>query len=70
MTHTNCAEAFILYRSHHNAAVAARYKGVSNPRISEIIGKMWHDASGIERQRWKDYAEVCFPVAGDSEALK
>ncbi|KAH0553450.1 hypothetical protein GP486_006480 [Trichoglossum hirsutum] len=49
---------FILFRQHHQAAVAVQHPGLSNPEISKIIGKQWRDISVPEKNQWKNLAEV------------
>ena len=50
--------AFILYRQHHQAAVAAQNPGIPNPNISKIIGKQWKSEPASVKGEWKQLAEV------------
>lgn len=50
--------AFILYRQHNHAAVAAQNPGLSNPEISKIIGQQWKSEPVSVKDEWKQLAEV------------
>ncbi|KAJ5172416.1 hypothetical protein N7492_005009 [Penicillium capsulatum] len=50
--------AFILYRQHYQALVAAHNPGLANPDISKIIGKQWRSLSEEEKNKWRALAEV------------
>ncbi|KKA29366.1 hypothetical protein TD95_004658 [Thielaviopsis punctulata] len=49
--------AFILYRQHHQADVAAQNPGLPNPEISKIIGSQWKQESEEVKEQWKALAE-------------
>ncbi|KAJ2903886.1 putative hmg box protein [Zalerion maritima] len=49
--------AFILFRQHHQSAVAQRHPGLANPEISRIIGKQWKNCSPEVQDYWKRLAE-------------
>lgn len=56
--HVNCSLAFILYRQHHQAQVAAQNPTLSNPDISRIIGDKWKDEPENVKSEWKALAEA------------
>jgi len=41
--------AFLLYRRHHYAEVAAEHQGASTQQLSRVIGAMWREASAMTR---------------------
>ncbi|RYP81657.1 hypothetical protein DL769_001889 [Monosporascus sp. CRB-8-3] len=49
--------AFILYRQHHQAAVAAAHPGLANPEISKLIGEQWREQPEDVKNSWKRLAE-------------
>jgi hypothetical protein len=49
--------AFILYRQHHQASVAAANPGLPNPEISKIIGDQWRQQSDEVKDTWKKLAD-------------
>ncbi|RYP08942.1 hypothetical protein DL765_008627 [Monosporascus sp. GIB2] len=49
--------AFILYRQHHQAAVAAAHPGLANPEISKLIGEQWRVQPEDVKNSWKRLAE-------------
>ncbi|KAH7021182.1 uncharacterized protein B0I36DRAFT_393436 [Microdochium trichocladiopsis] len=49
--------AFILYRQHHQANVAANNPGLANPEISKLIGEQWRDQPDEVKESWKRLAE-------------
>ncbi|KAK8086731.1 HMG box protein [Apiospora phragmitis] len=49
--------AFILYRQHYQAIVAARNPGLANPDISKLIGEQWREQPEEVKDSWKRLAE-------------
>jgi len=49
--------AFILYRQHHQASVAANNPGLANPEISKLIGEQWREQPDDVKESWKRLAE-------------
>ncbi|OAG05303.1 uncharacterized protein CC84DRAFT_1094566 [Paraphaeosphaeria sporulosa] len=49
--------AFILYRQHHQHAIAAANPGLPNPDISKIIGEQWKAESDAVKKVWQDLAQ-------------
>ncbi|ETS77571.1 hypothetical protein PFICI_11445 [Pestalotiopsis fici W106-1] len=49
--------AFILYRQHHQASVAAQHPGLANPEISKLIGEKWREQPEEVKDSWKRLAE-------------
>ncbi|KAK9778999.1 putative HMG box domain-containing protein [Seiridium cardinale] len=49
--------AFILYRQHHQASVAAQHPGLANPEISKLIGEQWREQPEEVKDSWKRLAE-------------
>ncbi|KAI1845408.1 hypothetical protein JX266_008503 [Neoarthrinium moseri] len=49
--------AFILYRQHHQAQVAAEHPGLANPDISKLIGEQWREQPEDVKSSWKRLAE-------------
>ncbi|TLS26647.1 hypothetical protein PpBr36_04429 [Pyricularia pennisetigena] len=49
--------AFILYRTHHQARIVAENPKLPNPEISKIIGLQWHDEPESVKETWKRLAE-------------
>ncbi|KAF4984661.1 hypothetical protein FZEAL_177 [Fusarium zealandicum] len=49
--------AFILYRQHNQAQVAAQNPNLSNPDISKIIGEQWKDEAPDIKDNWKALAD-------------
>jgi HMG box factor, other len=49
--------AFILYRQHYQAQVAAQHPGLANPEISKLIGEQWREQSEEVKNSWKRLAE-------------
>ncbi|KAF2749051.1 hypothetical protein M011DRAFT_323837 [Sporormia fimetaria CBS 119925] len=49
--------AFILYRQHHQTAVAARNPGLANPEISKIIGEQWNAEPHDQKLKWQHLAQ-------------
>ncbi|EMR65965.1 putative hmg box protein [Eutypa lata UCREL1] len=49
--------AFILYRQHHQAQVAAEHPGLANPEISKLIGEQWREQPDDVKASWKRLAE-------------
>ncbi|KAF2839703.1 hypothetical protein M501DRAFT_902699, partial [Patellaria atrata CBS 101060] len=45
--------AFILYRQHHQANIAAQHPGLPNPDISKILGEQWKAEEDKVREQWK-----------------
>lgn len=52
-----CVLAFILYRQHHQASVAAQHPGLANPEISKLIGEQWRGQPEDTKDSWKRLAE-------------
>ncbi|KAL5398804.1 hypothetical protein PMIN06_008433 [Paraphaeosphaeria minitans] len=48
---------FILYRQHHQHAIAAANPGLPNPDISKIIGEQWKAESDSVKKVWQDLAQ-------------
>ncbi|KAH8590312.1 hypothetical protein B0O99DRAFT_722146 [Bisporella sp. PMI_857] len=49
--------AFILFRQHYQAQVAAQHPGLANPEISKIIGEQWREQAPGVKDNWKRLAE-------------
>ncbi|ORY55110.1 uncharacterized protein BCR38DRAFT_357179 [Pseudomassariella vexata] len=49
--------AFILYRQHYQAQVAAQNPGLANPEISKLIGEQWREQPEEMKNSWKRLAE-------------
>ncbi|KAK8038946.1 hypothetical protein PG993_007357 [Apiospora rasikravindrae] len=49
--------AFILYRQHYQAIVAAKNPGLANPDISKLIGEQWREQPEEVKNSWKRLAE-------------
>ncbi|KAI6369159.1 hypothetical protein MCOR25_004513 [Pyricularia grisea] len=49
--------AFILYRTHHQAKILAENPCLPNPEISKIIGFQWRDEPESVKETWKRLAE-------------
>ncbi|KAI6252264.1 hypothetical protein MCOR19_011122 [Pyricularia oryzae] len=49
--------AFILYRTHHQARIVAENPKLPNPEISKIIGFQWRDEPESVKETWKKLAE-------------
>lgn len=48
--------AFILYRKSKQSSLSALDEEISNNDASKLIGKMWHNESEAEKQRWHQMA--------------
>ncbi|KAH8677550.1 hypothetical protein BX600DRAFT_131073 [Xylariales sp. PMI_506] len=49
--------AFILYRQHWQASVAAQNPGLANPDISKLIGEQWREQPDEVKDVWKELAD-------------
>ena len=57
-TDTYLLLAFILYRQHRQAQVAAQNPKLSNPEISKVIGELWRKEPEPVKDQWKAVADV------------
>lgn len=52
------SSAFILYRQHRQAQVAAQNPKLTNPEISKVIGEYWRAEPEPIKEQWKAVADV------------